>query len=275
MIHAGSYALKCDIAGCPYRGFGQDSLDAHMILKHPHKQYEHPFACGTCGIPFSTKDLLPIHIIKHTNKNPFSCDFVGCDKSFPSKGDLSKHKKTHTIEGQIRQKKQENQLNKKLNEWGYFVDCETTINALSGKCLTDTQRHFSRLDFRIINCVSAICIIECDENQHFFYELSCEASRMADVRAALVIAGYTLPIYWIRYSPCGKYRVGSEEIKIQRPQREQALHEHLAKVCSPDFTPTNQESVHYLFYDLVSKKEGPTIMLDPDFPEIMKSVVSW
>lgn len=215
------------------------------------------------------------HMRRHAGIKPFPCAFDGCDKRFTTTGELKSHKNTHTIDGQIRQKKQENQLNKKLKEWGYGVDCETTINALSGKCLTDTQRHFSRLDFRIINCVSAICIIECDENQHFFYELSCEASRMADVRAALVIAGYTLPIYWIRYSPCGKYRVGSEEIKIQRPQREQALREHLAKVCSPDFTPTNQDSIHNLFYDLVSKEKGPKIMLDPDFPEIMKSVVSW
>lgn len=82
------------------------------------------------------------------------------------------------------------------------VDCETTINALAGQCLTDTQRHFSRLDFRIVNCVNAVCIIEVDEFQHFRYNLSCVMmSRVADVRASLVAAGYTLPIYWIRYSP--------------------------------------------------------------------------
>lgn len=292
MAHAGSYALLCDIAGCSYKRFGKSSLHAHKMLEHPHlhersrvikanntpsttKQYGHPFACDKCGIPFSTKDLLAIHIIKHTNKYPFACDFVGCDKSFSSQGELNKHKKTHTIEGQIRQKKQENRLNKKLKEWGYVVDCETTINALSGKCLTDTQRYFSRLDFRIVNCVNAICIIECDENSHFFYEVKCEMSRMADVRASLAIAGYTLPIYWIRYSPCGKYYVGSKQIKIERPDRENMLEEHLARVCSPDFTPKYQENVHYLFYDLVSKKEGPQIMRDPDFPDAMKELVSW
>lgn len=80
----------------------------------------------------------------------------------------------------------------------YTVDCETTINALSGRCLTDTQRYFSRLDFIIVNCVNAICILEVDEDQHYWYNLSCEMSRMADVRASLALAGYTLPIYWIR-----------------------------------------------------------------------------
>lgn len=100
-------------------------------------------------------------------------------------------------------------------------------------------------------------------------------SRMADVRAALVHNGYTLPIYWIRYAPTGKYRVGSKQIKIPRKQREEALKEHLAKVCSPDYTPTEQESVHYIFYDLVSQTEGPAIMLDKDFPDAMKGVVLW
>lgn len=69
--------------------------------------------------------------------------------------------------------KQEHRLNTMLKEWGYIVDCETTINVKAGQCLTDTQRHFSRLDFRIINCVNAV---ECDEDQHFWYQLSCEMS---------------------------------------------------------------------------------------------------
>lgn len=100
-------------------------------------------------------------------------------------------------------------------------------------------------------------------------------STMADVRASLVLAGYTLPIIWIRYSPCGKYMVGSKEIKIQRPARDKVLQDYLAKVCSPGYTPDNQENIHYLFYDLVSKKEGRQIMREPDFPSAMKELVSW
>lgn len=45
-------------------------------------------------------------------------------------------------------------------------------------------------------------------------------SRMAGVRASLAFAGYALPIFWIRYSPCRKYYVGSEQINIERPDRE-------------------------------------------------------
>lgn len=222
-----------------------------------------------------TKADMEVHKRTHSDEKPFQCDLEWCKQAFSQSNQLTRHKKTHTIEGQIRRKKHENRVNKLLKEWGYTVDCETTINALSGKCLTDTQRYFSRLDFRVVNCVNAICIIEVDEFAHYWYQLKCEMGRMADVRASLAIAGYTLPIYWIRYSPCGKYRVGSEEIKIQRPAREKLLQEHLAKVCSPDFTPKYQENVYYMFDDLVSKEEGPKIMLDPDFPDAMKNVGSW
>ncbi|CAM9375176.1 unnamed protein product, partial [Ectocarpus fasciculatus] len=46
-------------------------------------------------LSFSTQDRLTTHIQRHTNKNPFSCDFVGCDRSFPSPSTLTRHKKTH------------------------------------------------------------------------------------------------------------------------------------------------------------------------------------
>lgn len=87
--------------------------------------------------------------------------------------------------------------------------------------------------------------------------------------------GYTLPIYWIRYNPNGKYRVGSEQIKIRRPRREELLQQHLATVCSPDFTPKYQENIHFMFYDLVSEEEGPEITRDENFPRVMVEMVSW
>lgn len=80
-----------------------------------------------------------------TEVKPYVCDFLGCGSAFVRNGELTAHKRTHTIEGQIRRKKQEHRVNKLLQAWGYTVDCETTINALSGRCLVDTQRHFSRL----------------------------------------------------------------------------------------------------------------------------------
>lgn len=182
------------------------------LLKRRHRG-EKTFSCDTYPYRAFTKSGMTVHQATHSDEKPYVCDFEGCEYGCSQSGNLERHKKTHTIEGQIRRKKQEHRLNTLFKEWGCTVDCETTIDAKSGQCLTDTQRHFSRLDFRVLECVNAICIVECDEDQHFWYNLSCEMSRMADVRAALALAGYTLPIYWIRYAPTGTYRVGSENTK--------------------------------------------------------------
>ena len=182
---------------------------------------------------------------------------------------------THTIEGQIRRKKQENRISKKLKEWGVSYDCETTINSRRQDCLTDTERYYSRLDFTIVNCTNAVLILEVDEEQHTWYNLSCEFSRMADVTASLATSGYDLPIYWIRYSPNGTYHVDSGKQKMDRVAREAKLKAHLEFLCSPDFDPQNKMTVHYMFYDLQSREDGPVILDDADFPEVMKPFVTW
>ena len=76
-------------------------------------------------------------------------------------------------------------------------------------------------------------------------------------------------------NPNGKYHVGAEQVKIDRPERENQLKIKLQELCSPDFRPTNQMNIHYMFYDLISKKEGPKIMKEPEFPDSMKPLVSW
>ena len=82
---------------------------------------------------------------------------------------------------------------------------------------------------------------------------------------SLALAGYTLPMY----------HVGSEQVKIRRPRREELLQQHLATVCSPDFTPDNQQNIHFMFYDLVSEEEGPEITRDASFPRVLVEMVSW
>lgn len=229
-----------------------------------------------CDFTCNASANFAIHKRRHLGIKNHRCGFGGwCDFSSVTTGDLTKHKATHTIEGQIRRKKQENRVNKILKEWGYDVDPELTIKAKSSNCLTDTDRYFSRIDFSIINCTNAILILEVDENAHSWYNLSCEFSRMADVQASLVKAGFTAPVYWVRYNPNGKYHISDKQVKIHRPKREAALKKHLAKLCSPGFEPKHQMSIHYLFYDLASSEAGPAIMKDPDFPAVVKPYVSW
>ena len=263
-------SFKCD--ECESIFFTNKERKRH----HERVHLKLKFDCNECDSNFGSKgDLRRHHKSVHLRLKPYKCDFGGCEQTSATKCDLKKHKKTHTPEGQIRRKKQEDRVNKLLKKWGYTVDVETTIKAKSSNCLVDTNRYFSRVDFHVVNCTNMILLLECDEDQHIWYNLSCEFSRMSDVRASLVKAGYTVPIYWIRYNPNGKFHVDDEQVKTRRPEREIELKKHLEKVCSPNFIPENQVNIHYMYYDLISKEGGPEIMLDDDFPEALKECVSW
>ena len=271
--HTGEKPFHCDFEGCKFACTQSGGLTAHKMTHTGEK----PFHCKFPGCDYkcSTSGGLKSHTMTHTGETPCHCDFPGCDYKCSKQSTLRRHKTTHTPEGQLRKKKQENRIHKLLQEWGYTVDCETTINASSGGCLDDTTRYFSRIDFRIVECVNMILIVEVDEEQHMWYNLSCEFARMSDIRASLVKAGYTLPIYWIRYNPNGKYHIGEDQIKTYRPERELVLKNHIEMICSSDFIPENQVNIHYMFYDLNSEIIGPSIKSDPDFPEVMNEVVSW
>lgn len=187
------------------------------------------------------------------------------------------HRKTHSKEGQIRKRIQENRLFNKLRAWGYTVDVEVTINARRGDCVRDTDnRHFSRLDFVIVECVSRILIVECDEKQHSSYMLPCEFSRMADdVQAALVLAGYTVPVHWIRYSPNGKYMVGGRQRVPKREDREGVLKENLESLCSGEVEPSGQMSMHFMFYGRFCDEGLPCIVAEKEFPDHLKAFVTF
>lgn len=298
--HDGRKPFACDFGACEKRFAHKGNLTRH---KNTHFNIR-PYACNQCGYRSAAKADLAEHERIHSKDLFLSCDlceytsnsdanlvrhrkrhmgiknhvcnFGGwCESRFVTSTELKKHEKTHTIEGQIRRKVQENRVNELLKKWGYTSDLEITINAKMTNCLTDTDRYFSRIDFVVVNCVNAILILECDEEAHASYTLSCEFSRMADVQASLTKAGFTAPVYWIRYAPTGKYHVNGEQVKMHRPKREAELKKHLKTLCSPEFQPKNQVNIHYLFYDLESTASGPSIMLDNDFPAVMKPFVSW
>lgn len=271
--HDGSKPYKCTHGpSCAYECTVLSSLKRHARGHAGHK----PFKCTFPSCSYETNDSgsLARHKRIHTHSKPYVCDFPACQFKSCQPGNLKTHQKTHTAEGQIRHKRQERNLFKKLRDWGYAIDVEVTIRGKNGNCL-DTPRYFSRLDFVIINCTTHILIVECDEDQHSWYNLSCEVSRMADVHAALVLAGYVLPVHWIRYNPCGKYVVGDNTIRSQRTKREALLRDYIASVCEGKVVPSGQNSVHYMFYDRVSEKGVPCVTLDPEFPTCMRSVVTY
>ena len=117
-------------------------------------------------------------------------------------------------------------------------------------------------------------IVECDENQHSSYLLPCELSRMTDVQTALVLAGYTLPVHWVRYSPNGKYMVGGKQRFPIRDDREVLLKAYINSLCSGEIQPPGQASFHFMFYDRFCDEGPPCIVSEPEFPEHLKEFVT-
>lgn len=274
VTHTTELPFVCPTENCNFATKTKRNLENHMLI-HTGRELKFPCTHNGCEYKSAYKDKLERHMMRHTGETRFSCDFPGCGHKCVTSSDMKRHQKTHTPGAQLRHKKQEKRVTKMLTEWGYSYDPEVTINAARGNCVPDTNRHYSRLDYHILNITSCIVLLEVDEHQHFFYNLSCELGRMSDVRTSLMKAGYELPIYWIRYNPNGKYSVDFEEVKISREKRELALKAKLDELCSPDFVPDNEVSIHYMYYDLMSEEMGPEIMYDEAFPEVMREVVSW
>jgi len=245
-------------------------------LKRIHSDKIHKCTVDGCNLSYSTIGEFNSHIKWHNKDKIYECRFTWCDNIYRSTWERNVHETRH-MNSDISRKPHERRVLKNLKEWGYDIDFEITINASQQKCLLDTERYFSRLDFQIINCVNAILIVECDERQHSGYILKCELSRMMDVQASLVKNGYTLPFYWIRYSPNSNYVVG-DQIHRQytyRYQREVHLKEHIDKLCSPDYEFKKNFNIHYMFYNLKSEDEGPKILDDPAYNSHIKSCVTW
>jgi len=268
----------CEVEGCGSSGFSKLCLLKEHMKFHNTNYEDYPNMCSTCGYRTYCSTHLKRHELIHANKREFECRYTYCNECFNDSNGRNAHEKTHSNYN-ITRKKQERNVLSILEKWGYSVDFETTINASRQKCLNDTDKYFYRLDFHIINCVNAILILEVDENQHkdVSYPLSCELSRMSDVRVSLLKAGYKIPIYWIRYSPNSNYIIGDIIMRnyTQRYKRENALKEYIDYLCSPDFVPNKQVNIHYMFYDLKSKEEGPKILDNPDFNEALKECTTW
>ena len=82
----------CEVSGCSRAYVSPQSLKRHFQRHHMNSS----IACDKCGRVFGDKGLLGRHRKKHNSK-PFGCEFVGCEKSFSFKKELTAHvASTHT-----------------------------------------------------------------------------------------------------------------------------------------------------------------------------------
>ncbi|XP_067283565.1 gastrula zinc finger protein xLCGF3.1-like [Pseudorasbora parva] len=71
------------------------SFSTKVCLKRIHTRAK-PYTCKQCGMSFTYKVSLDIHLISHTGERPYTCK--QCEKSFSLKGNLKAHMRIHSGE---------------------------------------------------------------------------------------------------------------------------------------------------------------------------------
>jgi len=207
----------------------------------------------------------------HVGEKPHLCPEPNCEAAFSTNYHLKQHVYNwHSTEGQVRRKNDENRIRKVLEDAGFDFKAQHHIDF---KCIgADREGDRCYIDF-LVNVRDAegkiigIVFLEVDEDQHSWYEVSCELRRMTDTQRSLVLEGNTLPIMFIRYNPHGYKVDGVVRKNMWKKHREERLVEFIRTL-----TFTQPFGVTYMYYDTVEGK--PAIFSDPAFEEAFKPLVT-
>src|SRR3989344_3157739 len=237
--HTREKPFKCDV--CEYTSTTSGHLKDH---KRTHTD-EKPFKCDVCEYTCTQAENLVTHTRTHTGEKPFKCYECECDYKCSDSGNLARHKRCwHTENGIQRKKKRENALMEYIKEH-YTVDREQQIN---NSCF-ESQKKFARVD-GVIYFGNLTVIVECDEDQHKFYNdsVSCEVARMNNVNTAILCSGNgaDLKILWLRVNPDG-FTVDGVRRKVKQSEKFARVVDVIGRYQKDGFQ--GQVGVIYMFYD--------------------------
>ena len=235
--HTGEKPYKCN--ECDFACITSGGLVTH---KRTHTG-EKPYKCNECDFKCITSGHLVTHKRTHTGEKPYKCN--ECEYKCSESGTLERHKRCwHTVDGIQRKKKRENALMECLQEH-YTVDREQQIN---NSCF-ESQKKFARVD-GVIYFGNLTVIVECDENQHKFYNdsVSCEVARMNNVNTAILCSGNgaDLKILWLRVNPDG-FTVDGVRRKVKQSEKFARVVDVIGRYQKDGFQ--GQVGVIYMFYD--------------------------
>jgi len=237
-IHTNETPYICDIKGCGYKCKDNSHLTRH---KRTHTG-ERPFECITCGNKFTSRDGMNIHMRIHSGAKDFACHFPMCTYKCNSNGNLKKHEKAlHSEQGQKRQKKEEEKIDKLFRKNEIVFDRELQVDF---KCAfgNDRGQKCAKIDFTI-HKGDTLFLQEIDEHEHDWYDQSCETRRMMDTYTSLLIANPGIKhIVWIRYNP-NSFEIDEVKQKVSTKNRQQKLLEILNT-----YKATKPMEILYMYY---------------------------
>ena len=266
--HTGEKPYACTFDGC-----GATFSQLTNLVSHNRTHTgEKPYACTVegCGATFTMSTHLVTHTRTHTGEKPFACTVEGCGATFTTSGNLKTHTRAfHTPEGQAERKRDEMKVVRAFKEAGIDFKREHQV---SFQCL---GRTFARMDFTVQEN-GCVVFVETDEFQHDSYGVSCDVTRMADIIAALMLDGNTLPVAFVRYNP-HSFTLDDVRQKVPMKLRLERLISTVRSLVArgPELPPF---SVTYLFYNGMSPLEpGPAnatsrlcIWSSPDYDKTVR-----
>ena len=235
--HTGEKPYKCN--ECNFACSNSGNLAKH---KRTHTG-EKPFPCDQCAYRCTTFRDLVTHKRTHSGEKPYKCN--ECDFACTQASNLARHKQCwHTVIGIQRKKMRENALMASLQKH-YTVDREQQINY---SCF-ESQKKFARVD-GVIYLGNLTVIVECDEDQHKFYNdsVSCEVARMNNVNTAILCSGNgaDLKILWLRVSRDGFTGDGVRR-RVKQSEKFARVVDVIGRYQKDGFE--GQVGVIYMFYD--------------------------
>jgi uncharacterized Zn-finger protein len=257
--HTGEKPYICTFEGCDYRCTLAEVLKKHMRTHTGEK----PYICDVEGCDFRCNQTgnLKKHMRTHSGEKPYACTFEGCGYCCNSACHLKRHTQAlHTLRGQQRQKKREEQVAKALVNAGITFDREATVNFCG-----QANKTLARVDFVIYREWGTI-LLEVDEHQHEHYAVTCEAARMLNVFGEQMKQDRAGKFHFIRFNPDAYSESGVAQKALLR-NRFATLLQTIGQ------EPEKQYSVTYLFYTRTDCPL-PDVCLDPEFPSSLRAIVN-
>ena len=225
---------KCEI--CGYQTYRNYDFTRHCSRHSGGKVYH----CDKCSYSTHRKDTLRNHICKNSEERPYKCD--ECSNAYRYSDSLRRHKYYHhTKEGQRQLKKKQNSVRELLeSRRTQFVE----EHCLNFSCFsTDGRRAF--VDFIIPKSWGSI-FLEVDEDQHCWYDPTCETRRMMDIYTS--VCEQCQSVCFVRYNPDNYFDASGVKYNMQeRREILMAVIEH--------HHPRTAFEVMYLFYNLNSENK--------------------